>query len=537
MKYLQRRRIFQGILLLLLSSITYYLYSSITASPQRFKGAIPFEDELPLITLIAFFDGAKIGPSLLPYFFRSIGQQPHALDLLIVQRNGCSDIKGWTRGMENIKHVCLSEKQFWGQHTEYFCKKWGGCSRMQRKTMLADMTSYGRIRDPHAHYRMLRGWVFERYVKPETAYWGFVDFDTLVGDFSQTFPYDLLEQDYDIIAPSEPNDNGGKRLIFMRGHMTFIRNRKETETKILGYPDFSSFEEWDKRGLKPYPNSIAEGTYSSYVIREPSINILSFDGLAFSSQPHKFSPAGVLLLPESFSLRGGEEAPQALSPSLVRALMTRALRLPTTRSYTSYGIERSITVHHQDPADRKLWFPAEFANYYDAERVPEYGHGKIIKWKRYLMKIDGKWSERLEPMREFRDIAEEALHDAYGHLYVHHQEDKRQAHFKEFPQSPIGDIFINYMYNGNALYDSDSGQRLVWRPKRPQQCCAWGCVELDEVPIPDRIDLKEWRQGEKDRKEWWAKSKQIRLGYSTETLPADPGVPTPPTFTRLLKEQ
>ncbi|WWC92126.1 uncharacterized protein L201_007080 [Kwoniella dendrophila CBS 6074] len=535
MKYTLKRRLIRLTSVFSVIGLVYIIHQNYSSYQPRSKGSLPFQDDLPLITLIGIHNGKEIGPNTIPYFLKSVGRQEHTLDLLIIQRGGCSDLSRWTKGINNIRHICLSEDKFWGYHADYFCQKWGGCTRNQKKILHQDMISFGHVPSPQAHYPVLRGWVFKDFIRSETAYWGYTDFDTMLGDFSQTFPYDLLETPYDVIMPTEPNDNGGIRLVFMRGHMTLFRNSAETEQKILGYPDFTSFKNWDEGGLTNYSTSIGEGDYSSFVVRDPSINILAFDGLAHGNEPKLSTPAGILTLPESFAPQKGEEAPKTLSPDLVKAFSTRALTLPNQPSLTLEGIERPISIiSGSKPKDFGIWFPESVLNYYMADPVPKSTNKR--KWRRYLIKINNVWRERLEPMKGFTGHdGQNSIKGAYEWLYAHWQEDKRQTHFLGLPQELKGDIFINYLYHGNAIYDSETGGRLIWRARKPENCCSFGCVEPEEVSICDRPEHKVWREERKNYGKWFMESKRVRLGVSTGTIPPPPEQPTPPVYTRLLK--
>ncbi|WVQ97974.1 hypothetical protein IAU59_005094 [Kwoniella sp. CBS 9459] len=536
-------RIYPLVFLLVLS---YILYSSFFARhelPPRQMGDSVFEDPLPLITLIGFFKGPVIGPQVVPWFFKSVGRQPHALDFLIIQREGCEDLSKWTKGMTNIKHICLSEDEFWGAHVDYLCKKFkGGCSSKQKKIMLKDMSYFGKTPNPQAVYPVLRGWVFEKYVDPRSALWGYCDMDTFLGDFSQTFPYDLLDRPFDVFMPSELTDGAGIRLIFMRGHMTFFRRSPVTERKILGYHGFRSFDDWDIGFIQPQ-HSIGEGNFSHFVVGDPHINLVTFDGLASLVDPRVASQIGVISLPPRLGLGPKKEPALTLAPEILKTFSTPPRRLPRIPSFTEEGFERSVEiVQGVKPPNRGLWFHESCASWYNASSVPKRSEtGK--RWKRYVMKVDNVWTERVEPMREYvPDYDEEVDGDAgadgqkavsaggdslsgmYQWLYVHWQEDKKRSHFKHFPQSIQGDIFVNYYYQGNALYDSATGNRVAWVPQKKESCTHMGCVPFGAPPLVlPYAKLLEVSKN-KDIEEWHAESKRVRMGISTATLGPDPAL-------------
>ncbi|WVR04590.1 hypothetical protein IAU60_001598 [Kwoniella sp. DSM 27419] len=506
---------------------TYFHRSSVPASPSLFApdsglDSTPgrsYEGNLPLITLVIFHDGAEIGPKVVPWFFQSVARQPRALELVIIQRGGCSDLSGRMAGASNIRHICMEDEDFWAAHVDYLCSKFRrGCTGKQRRIMLQDMLYYSILPSPQAMYPILRGWVFKKYIRPETAFWGYADFDTFLGDFSRTFPYDLLkEESYDVLIPTEPHDGPSQQLVFMRGHLTFFRNTPDTEQKLLRYEGFKSFRDWDVGFLRPQ-QSVGEGNYSSFVVQEPSINILTFDALSMPVLPRVSGPAGVISLPERHGLQREAEAPLALPPGLLEPLTGRSRPASPNPSFSSRGIERPIHLNKGVKLDRAIWFHHSCANWYQAESVPTTfaDDGTPERWRRYVTKVNDVWTERVEPMIEY-----EPIKGAYEWLYVHWQEEKKQAHF-DLPANTRGDVFVNYFYQGNAVYDSQTGQRTAWLSKREQSCSYAGCVEPGETPLTEQTWFKHLKAVEKETKNWYAVSKEVRMGISTATLGPNP---------------
>ncbi|WWD21443.1 hypothetical protein CI109_105928 [Kwoniella shandongensis] len=543
------RTLFPLIFIGLLTYGLYNHYSSPTLAP-RFD--IHFEDpKPPLITLVALWSGDNF-PNFAPYFFESVGRQPHALELVLIQRRGCSKDKigQWTEGMTNVKHVCLSEQKFWKKHVDFFCKRWGGCTRQQGKLMLGDMINQGKLKNIQAVYPILRGWVFKEYIKPETAYWGYCDLDIFIGDISQTFPYDLARNGYDVIAPTEPSEEkGGDRLIFMRGHMTFFRNSPETLDRFMRYEYFQNFDAWDEMGapvdsVDAMPNSEGgkaedesitfpgEGEYSHFVVGDPRINILTFDGMAPYTVARSSSLAGVLTLSDHLRPKG-DSPPAPLPPHVIRALTTPATKLLDKPSFTPAGVEYDVSVIQGHPPPGKgVWFPPDLASWYKAHPNPvgEHDHiggGGKKRWRRYLMKYENEWKERLEPMPEFRGHYKDGgLDGTYQWLYIHWQEEKRQSHFRNLPKELTGDIFMNYFYDGNSIVDSRSGKRLVWLPRLRENCDSIGCVFPGEDPISSRPEHRKKVEAWLDYKDWYIDSIRLRKGIETGTLGPEPALPT-----------
>ncbi|ODN80081.1 hypothetical protein L198_07891 [Cryptococcus wingfieldii CBS 7118] len=422
----------------------------------------------------------------------------------------------------------------WAAHRDYFCARWKrGCSRSQRRLMLDDMITLDHLSTPQSVYPILRGWVFRKYLNPRTRWWGYCDSDIFVGDFSRTFPYDLaLDDTFDVLMPTEPSDNGGGRLIFMRGHMTFFRNSETTEDRLLSFPHFKSFDTWDNMPL-PGP-SMGEAEYSHFVVGNPEINILSFDAMAPAPFVRSFSPAGILTHPDS--LRPKNNNPPTLPLSTIRHLSS-ALPLnepPPLSSFTDKAKSFSITVNQgYTPPDYKVWFNSSFCSWYFANAIPaEDNHAPAVvgkqKWKRYLTKIGGVWREILEPENEWDGSVGgvdggERIRGSYTWLYAHWQEDKKTSHWRALPSHPpLPNILVSYFYDGLAAFDGDTGERIFWLPKKEESCAVDGCVNIGS-PLPgSRPEMLAWRDARSDFVQWYVHSKQVRLGIETGTVGPQP---------------
>ncbi|OWZ62894.1 hypothetical protein AYX14_04222 [Cryptococcus neoformans] len=524
-----RRRFIRPLIVFILLTLGFSTYRVIHPSLPPVQLSLPaFKDPVPLITLVIIYNGLKF-PPLTAYFWQSVGRQPHALEFVFIQRGGCSDLSEWTHKYHNIKHVCLSEEQFWGAHRDYLCKRWGRCARSQRNVMLQDMVTLGTFSTPQAVYPILRGWVFKKYINPKSVWWGYCDMDTFIGDLTQTFPYDLAQDDYDVLIPTHPIEPaGGPELLFMRGHMTFFRNRRETEDRLMTYSHFKDFTHWDEM---PFPGvSMGEAEYSHFVVGHPDINILTFDAMAPAPYLRSSSPAGVISHPDK--LRPTQNTPQALPSPLLSQLMAPSIRLSTRPTFTKRGIQHNITITQGSvPTGMGIWFKPEFASWYTAQPLPEDAHkGDTNKqqWRRFLLKVNNQWKERLEPHEKFRGhLPEEPLEDAYQWLYAHWQEEKKQAHWRGLPiDVPPADIFVSYYYDGNAAFDGQTGERTHWLPKKKEDCSTYGCVEPGQAPIMQHETFQHYTSTRSAFVEWYKESKAIRMGYATGTVGPDPSKPT-----------
>ncbi|OXG65732.1 hypothetical protein C351_02169 [Cryptococcus neoformans c8] len=346
---------------------------------------------------------------------------------------------------------------------------------------------------------------------------------------SPKVPYDLAQDDYDILIPTHPIEpTGGPELLFMRGHMTFFRNRRETEDRLMTYSHFKDFTHWDEM---PFPGvSMGEAEYSHFVVGHPDINILTFDAMAPAPYIRSSSPAGVISHPDK--LRPTQNTPQALPSPLLSQLMAPSIRLSTRPTFTKRGIQHNITITQGSvPTGMGIWFKPEFASWYTAQPLPEDAHkGDTDKqqWRRFLLKVNNQWKERLEPHEKFRGhLPEEPLEDAYQWLYAHWQEEKKQAHWRGLPiDVPPADIFVSYYYDGNAAFDGQTGERTHWLPKKKEDCSTYGCVEPGQAPIMQRETFQHYTSTRSAFVEWYKESKAIRMGYATGTVGSDPSKPT-----------
>ncbi|RXK35031.1 hypothetical protein M231_07709 [Tremella mesenterica] len=430
------------------------------------------QSTLPLITLIVVFKGVNLPPTL-PYFFDSLRYQ-NRVELVFVQRDGCSDLKK-LGAPSNLKHVCLSEKAFWLTHVDYFCRHWGGCTHHRRKTMLEDMRYLGSMPMPQAVYPILRGWVFQKYISPSTVWWGFCDVDIFLGDFARTFPYDLSEE-YEILIPTDQL-GPGPQLIFMRGHMTFLKNSKEVEGKMMEYGYFKSYEKWNDMGKPDSCNE--ESEYSHFVLSHPTLNVLSFEAMARHQPVKLFSPSGVYTLPPSY--RPSHGIPPTLPRELLVSMFTPSTTSPfidldgssssfqsedsfsslesdisdstslsdtsqdigrefprSTKKginglhqFTSLGVERKVDlIQSTKPPNRGIWFTEKNVNWYTSSSDKG-------RWRRYFIKRGLEYSERLEPIQIIYKHGGRGMEGMEEWLYVHWQEDKRK----------VGSFFSSYTSN------------------------------------------------------------------------------------------
>lgn len=68
---------------------------------------------------------------------------------------------------------------------------------------------------------------------------------TLTQTLTSPVPWDLLP-DYDIMTTTNGLEPGGKQMIFLRGHLSLVKNSQSTEEKFLRWEYFRSFDHFDR---------------------------------------------------------------------------------------------------------------------------------------------------------------------------------------------------------------------------------------------------------------------------------------------------
>lgn len=152
------------------------------------------------------------------------------------------------------------------------------------------------------------------------------------------------------------------------------------------------------------------------------------------------SPAGIISHPHKFRPR--PNTPPALPSPLLAQLMTPSIHLPTRPTFTERGIQHNITITQGSvPPNMGIWFKPEFASWYSAQPLPKEAQKSDMgkqQWRRFLLKVNNEWEERLEPHERFRGhLLEQPLDDAYQWLYVHWQEEKKQVSASCFESSSL----------------------------------------------------------------------------------------------------
>jgi len=426
----------------------------------------PVPTPAPRISIIAIWRGHT--RPYLNNFFTSFRANSDTVELLWVGIRGddedqCLDISPWTGPpgeSNNIKVVCFSVTEYWALHRDYFCASWK-CNKGEADLVWRHMIDRGPADSYNSHFRLWRGYVFRHLIHPHVEWWGWVDADTFMGNFQSQFPWDATE--YDIVVPAA----GGDALLFLRGHLCFFRAGPDTEAKMNLYENLSSMDLYINNHRPYYATEEAE--FSAFVIRSPLINFLIVPELLADVALHliQANTARFSTLHGVYTLHfpWNELLPFPDFPMLSMPMMPSLFTSTLSANGTTYPIE--IISGNQSLTG--LWFPGEFATYYDIDwSLGDPG------WRRFVGRggghvggSQGVWT-RLEPPKA---IQVHAMNDssvkvdlAEG-LYIHWFEEKhRSPWFKDLPQTPLSltQTLVTFWQYGAEIWDHATGQ-VIWR--------------------------------------------------------------------------
>ncbi|KAL7423028.1 hypothetical protein Q5752_002327 [Cryptotrichosporon argae] len=466
---------------------------------------------VPLVNFIVIHKaGSWYGfgwPVTMEYLVASVRRQPQAIAMTIIERaepENCSvDIQYAIRDTRNIQYVCMPESDFWAEHVRYLCDHWGGCGQQQRQEMHGDLMLMGDMIEAHATFPIVHGYVFRDYVHPRAAFWGWTDTDLAFGDFAQTFPYDLA-LDYDVVAASAPGGSGPE-LIMAHGHFTLVRNRASTAEAMMRFPAVATYAGFENVTLH---EPMDEGPISSFLVRDPGIDFLQFDGL-HTMRYLGFGAAGVLELPPALVVG---ERPAIPAPAF--AQLDRALPDPYPASFTDCGVETAVEVHAGDAVPFPspwLWFPPQFANWHHTAPGPP-----AADWTRYVFKRNGQWTQRFEPPRY---IEHGPLKGARSWLYVHWQEVKKrhneltdESYFKGIAEHPMPRVAIMDDATGVLGLDATT-EPAFWLPRITEDCDPLGCVPPGQLTPTKTEKYTAWRAADAAKRERFYAAKRKRHGW------------------------
>ncbi|OCB88395.1 hypothetical protein A7U60_g4436 [Sanghuangporus baumii] len=355
----------------------------------------PIRLQPPKITLIAVWSILGPSPNYLPYFFQSV-EANEQIDLLFVQLD-------------------LQDK---------------GCH---------SFSSAPNVRN-NTYFRLLRIGVFRSFIDPATTIWGWCDVDEYWGNFTRTFPWDVAH-DFDVLVPSPQPDFANHRMLYMRGHMAFIRNSLDVLDKLHSFPKFSSLSAY--MSLPPTLDDAEESEFSHYIFSEEvSFTFLTFEGMLNSYDTALLSPRGVFYTSMQKNDLQDPDRRERLA-ALIRPENKEFIR-PT---FSVDGVEEEAHVF----SDGQL-FPTDV--WFDRKHVTFVETGWLKPEKReqkaYFMRREpyGLITQRLEPRERHLSHDRELVVDEC--LYKHWQVEKHHPWFRRIP-SILGPrkIFVQH-HNAQA---------------------------------------------------------------------------------------
>lgn len=90
--------------------------------------------------MIAIWNPGPSQPLYLANFFASVAGNP-SLDMLFIKDDrhevGCDE--PLAPNVTNVREVCLSSEEYWGLHADFLCERWGGCTELERETVMSKM--------------------------------------------------------------------------------------------------------------------------------------------------------------------------------------------------------------------------------------------------------------------------------------------------------------------------------------------------------------------------------------------------------------
>ncbi|KAG8876572.1 hypothetical protein FRB98_007241 [Tulasnella sp. 332] len=408
-----------------------------------------------------------------PYFnnfFTSFRANSDTVELIWVEvadsddTPNCLDISPWTGPSEesNIKAVCLSRRDYWALHRDYFCSRWD-CTEAGSRLVLRTMMNRSQGDSCNSWFRLYRGYVFRHLIAPSVKWWGWADADIFLGNFQTQFPWAATE--YDVLIPSTPDP-----LLYLRGHLAFFRMGPDTEARMNEFGNLANMNAY-LGNHQPFFGS-EESEFSSFVIRSPSITFLMLPyamvELGFESMlPNtaKFCSSRGVFTIQSPVIR--EDLPAAFPDFPV-------LTIPETTSqslFTDGNDTLTYPIELIEGTDRTdLWFPKEYATRYNVDwgNAPHGAMRYIGRGGPFAGGEHGVW-EHIEPRKP--KVVARAWHDPYFEvglyegLYAHFFVEKRSASWmKDLPLEPLKDYetLVTYFKYGAEIWDQRTG-RVVWR--------------------------------------------------------------------------
>ncbi|PRP81158.1 hypothetical protein PROFUN_01992 [Planoprotostelium fungivorum] len=205
-------------------------------------------DEPPVVAIAVWLGGKK--PPLLEEFFHSITKNPN-ISLLVVavtESEGICDYS-WPRTFyrKNIKFACMFEEDILNLMADEMCNVWE-CNDLETERFRKTIHEF--LNDPHAFTEMrvahasIFGHLLQKWDPPRKnpfSHWLRLDFDVLMGDWQNLFPWPLLHQ-FDVISLNPPDH----KSLWLPSSSTVFRLDPKVDrlwTNIWGLQTPTSFSE------------------------------------------------------------------------------------------------------------------------------------------------------------------------------------------------------------------------------------------------------------------------------------------------------
>lgn len=150
------------------------------------------------MTLLAIWNDDTV-PPYMRHFFHTVKLNADSIDLVFINRqvgpeSQCIDFEQARINLSrssNIKTHCLSNAEFQRRHVDFLCSSqygWGCDVDEHRNVTEAFVSRPDRL---NVNFRPLHGYIFRDLLPKDTLYWGWVDVDMFLGDFTH-YPFNVL---------------------------------------------------------------------------------------------------------------------------------------------------------------------------------------------------------------------------------------------------------------------------------------------------------------------------------------------------------
>jgi hypothetical protein len=218
--------------------------------------------------------------------------------------------------------------------------------------------------------------------------------DTILGSFERNFPWDVAEE-YDILTSAPSAERLEQILLYMVGHMSFLKTAPHVVGQFLLYPAFmnmKAFLDWpllgETAGMYVFsdPGTIHsdrgyadEGEWSHHVFMHTNLTFLRFPGMV-GNRFHMASPTlGTFSVSDDYVWNKSAAAiDPLLRAKIVSVLQDRQVSWVRRPTFSSHGKDHEVELreaHYEGP----LWFSQEFA----VDMILDPNTFPSFRWRRF----------------------------------------------------------------------------------------------------------------------------------------------------------